>query len=228
MAIKYSIIVPTYNRRDLVKQCLDSIKANTDLTQVEVIVVCNGCEDQTPELVSQYGFKYVYHPEPLGFARAVNLGIVLAQGEYIVLLNNDVVLLGSNWLSLLEEPFKRHLSCGITGPSPGERAGVLWIVFFCAMIKSKLFKEIGLLDTAFGLGGGEDTDFGIKAHRLGYTSHQVPLGSGNLTATADQPTIGCGQFPLWHPGGQTCNDHLPGFARNYQSNAELLEKRYGQ
>ena len=46
--MKFSIIIPTLNRWDLLNKCLKSIKDNTDLTDGEVIVVSNGCTDFTP------------------------------------------------------------------------------------------------------------------------------------------------------------------------------------
>ena len=93
--IKYSIVIPTYNQCDnLLKPCLESLKATTDLSDVEVIVVANGCVDNTEEYVNSLGepFKLFFYKEQLGFTKATNIGMKMALGEYIVLLNNDVIL----------------------------------------------------------------------------------------------------------------------------------------
>lgn len=227
--IKYSIIIPTFNRGDLLLRCIESIKENTYLMNVEVIVVCNGCQDNSVSIVEQQGppFKYIYHPQRVGFARAVNLGVSLAQGEYIILLNNDAILLGPQWIDLLEQPFKLDSKCGITGPAAAPRGGHIWIVFFCAMIRASLFREVGLLDPIFGIGAGEDTDFGIKVSQLGYHNYQVPIDAAPLVITDDDPDVSRGDFPLWHPGGATCSN-IPEFKEAVLANTELLDRKYGK
>ncbi len=74
--MKFSIVIPTYNRWDLLKKCLTSIKDNTDLSYGEIIVVSNGCADYTPFYFEQ-NFKdknihLIHWPEPLGYPKAVN------------------------------------------------------------------------------------------------------------------------------------------------------------
>lgn len=67
---KTSIIIPTYNHlEDCLKPCLESIIKNTDLTDLEVIVVANGCTDGTKEYVESLGdsFKLLWFDEPLGY-----------------------------------------------------------------------------------------------------------------------------------------------------------------
>ncbi len=44
--MKVSIIIPTYNRFDLLKTCLDSVEKYTDLKDKEIVVVSNGCKDK--------------------------------------------------------------------------------------------------------------------------------------------------------------------------------------
>jgi len=147
---KYSVIIPTYNHLDkFLKPCLESIIRHTDLNNTEVIVVANGCVDDTVVYVNDLSVKYpsiklIESKEGLGYTKATNLGIKAAQGEYAILLNNDTVLLPQPtdcWLQQLELPFINDPKMGVTGP--------LWIidkitktrfvVFFCAMIPMRLF-----------------------------------------------------------------------------------------
>lgn len=88
--IKTSVIIPTWNGKDLLKTCLQSLKRQT-YKDFEVIVVDNGSNDGTVEMI-----KKVYPKSRIfsfdhnkGFAPAVNEGLRNAQGEYLVLLNND-------------------------------------------------------------------------------------------------------------------------------------------
>ncbi|MFA5746191.1 MAG: glycosyltransferase, partial [archaeon] len=121
---KCSIVIPTFNHcDDLLKPCLESIRKYTDLSMVEVIVVANGCKDNTREYVESLGdpFKLLWFDEGLGYTKATNEGMKIATGEYIIPLNNDVQILdlgqGHNkWLNDLLKPFETDESIGITGP----------------------------------------------------------------------------------------------------------------
>lgn len=109
--IKYSIVIPTYNHcDDLLKPCIESIEKYTDMRNIEVIIVANGCTDGTREYANTLGpnYKLVWFDEPLGYTKATNQGILQAQGEYVILLNNDTEFIAQEknfWLRLLEQPF---------------------------------------------------------------------------------------------------------------------------
>lgn len=88
-----SIIIPTWNRCDLVVECLRSLAKQT-FRDVEIIVVDDGSTDDTAEVL-QWDFpqtKIIQRSKNQGFAVAVNAGIRQARGEWIFLLNNDVTL----------------------------------------------------------------------------------------------------------------------------------------
>lgn len=92
-----SIIIPSFNTRDLLDRCLSSVYrslADSPLT-AEVIVVDNGSEDGSKELLNN---KYthaikVFNKENVGYGKANNIGIRMAKGRYILLLNSDCVVL---------------------------------------------------------------------------------------------------------------------------------------
>ena len=209
MSIKYSIVIPTYNHcSDLLKPCLESIIKFTDLSNVEVIVVANGCVDETKEYVESLGpsFKLIFDPEPLGYTKATNVGIKAATGEYVVLLNNDTVLLGqekNQWLNQLEAPFLRKQSVGLTGPLKlhDDYANYPVLIFFCVMVKRELFEKIGVLDEIFSPGGGEDIDFSIRAEQAGYTAE---ICDGGVHGDKINPNTG--GFPIWHAENKTFSE----------------------
>src|SRR6266705_161292 len=112
---KFNIIIPTYQHLfDCLVPCVDSIIKHTILDYCEIIIVANRCTDGTRDYVNGLGspFKLLWFDEPAGFTRAVNAGIEAAQGEYIVILNNDLELLGSDWLSMLYAPFENDSTVG--------------------------------------------------------------------------------------------------------------------
>ena len=96
-----SIIIPTYlNHKGLV-ECIESVKKYTS-GDYEVVVVANGSPEETRPLAT------LWFDQPLGFAKAVNEGIKVSKGEYVVLLNDDCILLPqpvNQWIELLQGPF---------------------------------------------------------------------------------------------------------------------------
>jgi len=207
MKPKYSVIVPTYNHlEDCLKPCLESVKKFTNLDNVEVIVVANGCTDGTDKYIDSLGypFKLVWFDEGIGFTRAINEGVKVSQGEYIILLNNDTILLDKNypkntWITMLEAPFLTDAKMGVTGPLMlhDDYADSDVMIFFCVMIKKEVFDKIGLLDEIFTPGGGEDIDFCIRAMQAGYTQAMVPTDKLKRTFTNE------GKFPIYHKGEGT-------------------------
>lgn len=201
-----SIIIPTYNKLGLLQKCVESIRTYTTIGRYEIIVVSNGCKDGTVEwLKKQSDIKSILCEHPVGFSHANNLGIKIATGGYIVLLNNDTELLGQNkdqWIDLLLEPFTDPAT-GITGPlmSWCPYAQAEFLIFFCVMIKRELLDKIGTLDEIFGVGGGEDVDLCIRAREAGYKVRQVPPGQ-----LKHGVSMMVGSFPIYHHGEGTLND----------------------
>lgn len=87
---KASVIIPNWNGRYLLKECLDSLSKQS-FKDFEVVVVDNGSKDGSEEFIKKHHPKFcvISLEKNVGFAPAVNLGIKKTLGEYIVLLNND-------------------------------------------------------------------------------------------------------------------------------------------
>ncbi len=99
---KLSIIVPTKDAPDLIGPCLDSIFTKTSYPDFEVIVVDNETTDlRAKEILAHHPITLVSFNEPFNFSRANNLGVEVARGEYVVLLNNDTEVIDPNWLQAL-------------------------------------------------------------------------------------------------------------------------------
>lgn len=106
-----SIVIPTFNKAEYLYQCLESLLANTDVP-FEVIVVDDGSQDVTPELLDRLkNVTCVRNEENLEFIRTCNRGIGLARGRYIVFLNNDVTVT-PRWLSTLVDTMERDPQYG--------------------------------------------------------------------------------------------------------------------
>ncbi|MBN1657065.1 MAG: glycosyltransferase [Anaerolineae bacterium] len=89
-----SVVIPTYNRADLICETIDSVLDQT-VSGVEVIVIDDGSTDSTCELLNKrYGgrIRYLYQPNH-GRAAARNRGVALSRGEYLLFLDSDDMLL---------------------------------------------------------------------------------------------------------------------------------------
>jgi GT2 family glycosyltransferase len=89
-----SIIIVSYNTRDLTLRCINSLKDDRFTFKKEVIVVDNGSTDGSYEELKKLGkgIKLIRNKANLGYAKANNQGIELASGNYILLLNSDTVV----------------------------------------------------------------------------------------------------------------------------------------
>jgi glycosyltransferase involved in cell wall biosynthesis len=92
--IKLSIVIPHYNRAELIIQCLDSIVANNyPQTKYEVIVI-DDCSTNDTDIVKNYSKikNYIFHTLPINSGGASiprNIGMGLAAGDYVLFIDSD-------------------------------------------------------------------------------------------------------------------------------------------
>ncbi len=90
--MKLSVIVPMYNVSAYVRECLDSLVCQT-LQDMEVIMVDDGCTDDTPSIAQEYANYnmnfHLIHKKNGGLSDARNYGMKFAKGEYIGFLDSD-------------------------------------------------------------------------------------------------------------------------------------------
>jgi GT2 family glycosyltransferase/pyruvate-formate lyase-activating enzyme len=114
-----SIIILTHNQLEHTKRCLDSIEAYTS-EPYELILVDNGSTDGTPDYLQKYAndhsnVRMIANKKNLGFAAGNNQGMAVANGNYLLLLNNDTVVT-KGWLARMLSVFERYPEVGIVGP----------------------------------------------------------------------------------------------------------------
>ena len=115
--VTVSVIVVSWNTRDLLERCLSSVYATAGKLDLQVVVIDNGSSDGTLEMIASRFSQVVLiaSERNLGFARANNLGIDRAVGDYLLLLNADAELIGSA-LSDLVAYAEEDRRAGIVGP----------------------------------------------------------------------------------------------------------------
>lgn len=93
--IDLTISIVNYNTKDLLENCLNSVYQKTKKIKFEVIVVDNGSNDGSIEMIRRKfpQVKLIENNENVGFSKATNRGIEMSIGRYILLLNSDIILL---------------------------------------------------------------------------------------------------------------------------------------
>lgn len=94
---KVTIIVPIYNMENFLRDCLDSLAAQTmDPDKMEVLLINDGSKDQSAAIMEEFASRYPYmkafHKENEGLSMTRNYGILRAKGKYIMYLDADDTL----------------------------------------------------------------------------------------------------------------------------------------
>jgi len=112
-----SVVIVSWNARAFLLECLRSIRAFSGEVKVEIIVVDNASQDGSVEAVeTQFReVRLIRNSENMGFAKANNIGISLATGRYLCLINSDVKVLNGCVKNLCEY-MDAHPEIGLIGP----------------------------------------------------------------------------------------------------------------
>ena len=105
------MVVVTWNRRELLRACLQSLTRQNDVS-FEIIVVDNGSADGSADLADRFAATVIRNPENRGFCAANNQGIAAARGEFIALLNNDAEA-EPDWLAALHRACSKRADVGM-------------------------------------------------------------------------------------------------------------------
>ena len=151
--MELSIIIVSWNVRDVLEQCLRSIfKTHGDIS-LEVIVVDNNSQDGTARMIHEKFSEVVLigNPNNRGFAVANNQGILRARGEFLLLLNPDTELQTgtlANALHFLRAKPQagvvgcKHLNSDRTLQPSVRRFPTFWPIFWMLLKIPKVFPDI--------------------------------------------------------------------------------------
>ncbi len=199
-----SIVILCCNAWPYTQRCLQTVFENT-LAPYELILIDNGSTDETAERLESFArqpgpMRVVVKrlPENVGYPAGVNHGLALAEGEAVVLLNNDT-LVSPFWLEGLWRAANDDPQVGLVGavsnfaggwqtiPVPDERPELAPAIAlrrrllhagsrrevnnlsgFCLLIKRSVMRDLGGLDERFGLGFFDDDDLSRRARQAGF------------------------------------------------------------
>jgi GT2 family glycosyltransferase len=188
--ISLSIIIVSFNQRDLLANCLRSLQREGGFpTDWEILVVDNASADGSVEMLRQEFPTVTVIPNTTnaGFARANNQALRIARGGKLVLLNNDTVV-KSDAMETMSAWLDTHPDTGVVGPkllnadgsiqvqgsmigphfwnanTPVETSflrGAVW------MFPRKTMDQVGLLDEQFFF-YNEDIDYCLRVKKAGF------------------------------------------------------------
>jgi len=103
-----AILIPTRDRVDLLRTCIDSIEQRSTYANHRIVIVDNDSRDPaTLEYLAQCGHQVVPQPGPFNYSRIVNAGVAAAPGEHLLLLNNDIEVIAPEWIEVMLEHSQR-------------------------------------------------------------------------------------------------------------------------
>ena len=132
---KVSVIIPSKDNYNILKQCITTIKEITAYSNYEIIIVDNGSNETNKkkyeELCTENGCIYEYRPLQFNFSQMCNIGAKKASGDYYLFLNDDIEIKGAEWMSILlgqaQVPHVGAVGCKLLYPNSNliQHVGVL-------------------------------------------------------------------------------------------------------
>ena len=199
--MRYSFVIPVYNRPDEVSELLESLTSQT-YTDFEVVVVEDGSSVPCDEVVNQYAdrLQVHYYSKPnSGPGQSRNYGVERSKGEYVIILDSDCIL-PAGYLAAVEEELKYRPADAFGGPDRAHESFTLvqksinyamTSFFTTGGIRGSSDKKMDKFyprsfnmgvrrDVYMALGGfskmrfGEDIDFSIRIFKGGYHCRLFP------------------------------------------------------
>lgn len=162
--IDISIVIVTWNAKQYVEDCLTSLCDRDNTMSTEIIVVDNASTDGTADLIGKQfpHIQLIVNTCNLGFSRANNIGITLATGRYICLINPDVQV-PPDCLSKMYEYMEEAPTIGLLGPQMrGPHGEIRRSCMRFPTLRNSFLRAMAL-DSTFGktgrFGGSLMTDF---------------------------------------------------------------------
>jgi N-acetylglucosaminyl-diphospho-decaprenol L-rhamnosyltransferase len=182
-----SVSIVSYNTRDLLRECLASVRRETRSLDFEVIVVDNASVDGSVEMLrSDFpGVRVIANSRNAGFAAANNQALAQSAGRYFLLLNPDTVVLDGA-LEKLVSFMDAHPEAGVAGPQLVGPDGTLQIShiaektlgFYARMFVWNSLSALVPLPIKWMLGRGKDFSLELRGSEAPASSLEVGSVAG--------------------------------------------------
>jgi GT2 family glycosyltransferase len=167
---KVSIIVPTRDNVAFLRRCVESVERLTAYRNYELLIVDNDSSDHTTvEYLASIPHRVIPFREVFNYSRINNFAVSQAEGEYVLLLNDDTEIISSGWLEAMLEPAQR--------PEVGA-------------VGAKLLYPDGRIQHAgVVLGVGNPWGPGVAMHSHQFYSSDSPGYAGTVMTTANYSAV---------------------------------------
>ncbi|MBD2346191.1 glycosyltransferase family 2 protein [Anabaena subtropica] len=201
-----SVVIPTYDRQPILEKCLralerQQLRASTVIKDYEIVLVDDGSTDGTLEWLATHKeeFPHVqcFEQDHAGPAAARNLGVEQAQGDIIIFIDSDLVVL-ENFLQAHADALVQGQeklgsdrlftygavinTCNFDNPTAEPYKITDFSAAFFATgnvaIPKHWLEKAGLFDTGFQLYGWEDLELGVRLKNLGLQLIKCPAAVG--------------------------------------------------
>lgn len=201
---KVSVIVPVYNRRDIILETINSV-LNQTYQKFEIIIIDDGSNDYTWKIIKKLkedNIKYIYQKHSGLPAKARNTGLKVATGEYIAFLDSDDVWLPtklelqikylesnpeidivySNAIIIDEHGIRKDL---LMDPNSAKSGGVFlellketFVPILTVLMRKGVFETIGIFNEDLSMRAAEDYEYWLRASlkfNFGYIDEPLAL-----------------------------------------------------
>jgi GT2 family glycosyltransferase len=129
-----SVVIPTFNRRELLAQCLDSV-IHQDYSPVEIIVIDDNGSDDTCDfvLIHYPTVNILRNSRNLGPSYSKNRAILAAKGTYVLFLDSDSEMVEKNAISTMADILKTKQGVGQVGGTAVVKAGKIVAAHGCTV-----------------------------------------------------------------------------------------------
>ncbi|MBC7188918.1 glycosyltransferase family 2 protein, partial [Candidatus Aerophobetes bacterium] len=194
--IRVSVIIPSYNRREILRRCLEALfNQNFPKEEYEIVLIDDGSTDGTDNMVSSLSspciLKYIKNKRRLGQSVSRNRGVKEAQGEYVIFVDSDIIVVPD----FIKEHLRFHKMYGdliVNGEliyisnlnEIGRKKKGIWDISFSPFntanvsLKKEYVEKAGGFDTELLPYGWQDIELGLRLKKLGLKVRKNPKALG--------------------------------------------------
>jgi GT2 family glycosyltransferase len=106
---KVTIVIPTRDKVDMLRACVESVRRRTTYPNYEIVIVDNQSEDpRTLEFLGEFDGRVIPYPHEFNYARMMNVAVrELGDTDFILFLNNDTEIVAPQWIEAMVEHGQR-------------------------------------------------------------------------------------------------------------------------
>ena len=187
------IIIPTRDRVEALRACIESIETKSSWRNVTITIVDNDSKNpETLQYLDGFRHRVIQYPGAFNYSRIINTAARQVDAEHLLFLNNDMVVITPDWIEAMLEHSQRpevgvvgarllfptgipqHEGIALMRPGPGNLnmglpliRDVVAVTGACTMVRHTVFDEVHGMDETLVVAFG-DVDFCMRVHARGY------------------------------------------------------------